>query len=102
MQLYPRRVQNLNTIVFVPTIISLVARGWESKSVEEQQAEALVPAGTRSHLTPEQILVEHRRQGLLLARQHVLQQLEMARSPRHHEQLQSALNDLNEQLAQLA
>jgi hypothetical protein len=79
-----------------------VARGWESKSVEEQQAEAIVPASTKPHLTPEQILVQRQRQGLLLARQNVLQQLEMARSPRHREQLQRALNDLDAQLAQLA
>ena len=78
-----------------------MARGWESKSVEEQQAEAAVPVNTKPRLTPAQIAVQRRRQGLLLSRQHVLRQLEVARSPRHREQLQTALDDLDAQLAQL-
>jgi len=78
-----------------------VARGWESKSVEEQQAEAAVPANTKPRLTLAEIAIQRRRQGLLLSRQHVLQQLEVAREPRHREQLQTALDDLDAQLAQL-
>lgn len=78
-----------------------MARGWESKSVEEQQAEAAVPANTKPRLTLAEIAIQRRRQGLLLSRQHVLQQLEVAREPRHREQLQTALDDLDAQLAQL-
>jgi hypothetical protein len=37
----------------------------------------------------------------MLSRQHVLQQLEAAQSPRHRELLQRALADLDAQLAQL-
>jgi hypothetical protein len=37
----------------------------------------------------------------MLSRQHVLQQLEAAQSPRHREILQSALADLDTQLARL-
>jgi hypothetical protein len=79
-----------------------VARGWESKSVEEQQAQAAstVQKGRRP-LTPEQLAQERKRQGLMLARSRVLQQLEVARNPQHRDMLQRALADLDAQLSQL-
>jgi hypothetical protein len=79
-----------------------VARGWESKSVEEQQALAVsAPSPAKPPLTPAQIANQRQRQGLLLSRQHVLQQLEAAQNPRHREILQAALADLDAQLTQL-
>jgi hypothetical protein len=79
-----------------------VARGWESKSVEEQQAQAVSPPGPAPPpLTPAQIAIQRQRKGLLLSRQHVLQQLEAAQNPRHCQILQSALADLDAQLARL-
>jgi hypothetical protein len=79
-----------------------VARGWESKSVEEQQAEAVAtPSPAKPPLTPAQIAGQRQKQGLMLSRQHVLQQLEAARNPRHREILQSSLADLDAQLARL-
>ena len=79
-----------------------VARGWESKSVEEQQAQAVsAPRPAMPPLTAAQIASQRQRQGLLLSRQHVLQQLEAAHKPRHREILQSALADLDTQLARL-
>jgi hypothetical protein len=79
-----------------------VARGWESKSVEEQQAEAVSPSGPAPPpLTPAQMASQHQRKGLLLSRQHVLQQLEAAQNPRHRQILQGALADLDAQLARL-
>lgn len=87
---------------FPARIISSVARGWESKSVEEQQAQAISPSGqAKPVLTPDQISNQRQKQSLLLSRQHVLQQLEAAQNPRHREMLQSALADLDAQLAQL-
>jgi len=78
-----------------------VARGWESKSVEEQQAQAVsIPSPAKLQLTPAQIASQRRRQGLMLSRQYVLRQLEAVQSPRHREILQSALADLDTQLAQ--
>ena len=80
----------------------LVARGWESKSVEEQQAQAAFTVNpTRPPLTPAEIANVRRKQGLTLSRQHVLQQLEAAKNPRHREVLQNALAELDRQLAQL-
>lgn len=79
-----------------------MARGWESKSVEQQQAEATAPSSKpRARLTPEQLANQRRKQGLLLSRQRVLQQLESAQNPNHRKMLETALADLDAQLAQL-
>jgi hypothetical protein len=79
-----------------------MARGWESKSVEEQQAEAVSSsAPSKPPLSPAQIAHRRQKQGLLLSRQHVLQQLELASNPRHREILQTALAELDTKLAQL-
>jgi len=81
---------------------SCVARGWESKSVEEQQAQAASnPSPAKPLLTPAQLANHRERQGLLLSRQHVLQQLEAASNPRHREILQSALAELDAKLARM-
>jgi hypothetical protein len=79
-----------------------MARGWESKAVEEQQAQAVSnPGPAKPPLTPAQIANQRRKQGLLLSRRRVLQQLQAAQNPRHRELLQKALADLDTQLAQL-
>jgi len=79
-----------------------MARGWESKSIEEQQAEAVsTPNPTKPPMTPAQIDSQRRRQSLMLSRQHVLQQLEAAQNPRHRAILQRALADLDTQLTRL-
>jgi len=79
-----------------------MARGWESKSVEEQQAEASSAAPKiRRPLTAGQLAKERKQQGLILARRSVLQQLERARNPQHRDMLQRALADLDAQLSEL-
>ncbi len=52
-------------------------------------------------MSPAEIASARRRQGLMLSRQHVVQQLEAAKSPRHREILEKALAELDRQLAQL-
>ena len=77
----------------------VMARGWESKSVEQQQEEATSSTKqNRQQLTPEQIADQKRRQGLELSRQHILQQLKVASNPQHRAMLESALADLDTQL----
>ena len=79
-----------------------MARGWESKSVEEQQAEAASrPPQGRPSLTPDQLASQRQKQGLMLSRQRVLQQLAMAQNPQHRDMLQRALADLDARLNQL-
>jgi len=75
-----------------------VARGWESKSVEQQQDEAASKKERHELLTPEQIAERQRRQGLELSRQRILQQLQVACNPRHRQMLQRALAELEERL----
>jgi hypothetical protein len=76
-----------------------MARGWESKSVEQQQEEASSnKAQARAPLTPEEIAKENHRRGLGLSRERVAQQLALATNPRHREMLEAALADLDKQL----
>jgi hypothetical protein len=77
-----------------------MARGWESKSVEQQQEQATFSAErTGRQLTPEQIAEQQRLRGLQLSRQRTLQQLERASNPQHRAMLEKALEDLNARLA---
>lgn len=79
-----------------------MARGWESKSVEQQQDEASsAPSLPKPRLTADELARLRRRQGLLLSRQRVLQQLQNASEPRYREMLEAALADLDLQLSQL-
>jgi hypothetical protein len=76
-----------------------VARGWESKSVEAQQAEASDKSvKPRPKLTPEAAARARDRETLLLSRKTVLQQLESSKNPRHQKLLRDALHDLDEKL----
>jgi len=76
-----------------------MARGWESKSVEAQQAEAQ-DKSTNSHerLGPEQAAVARKKESLRLARRRVLEQLEKIQDPRHRKQLENALAELEGKL----
>jgi len=78
-----------------------MARGWESKSVEEQQAEAKAPSSKNRPVSPQEAAKLRQKQGLLLSRQRVREQLRLAQQPAHREMLQNALADLDRQLAQL-
>ena len=79
-----------------------MARGWESKAVEQQQAEAANVVTSRAHpLTPEEAAMARERAGLQLSRQRVVQQLERARNASHREMLERALADLDDRLSRL-
>jgi hypothetical protein len=75
-----------------------MARGWESKAVEQQQEEAASTKAARVPRSAEQIAEERRRQSIELSRQRILQQLQVACNPRHRQMLESALADLDAQL----
>ena len=78
-----------------------MARGWESKSVEAQQAEAMEkPGKPRVKLTPEAAARSRERENFRLARRRVLQQLELSRDPRHRKLLEDTLADLDQKLSQ--
>jgi hypothetical protein len=80
----------------------VVARGWESKSVEEQQSEAADKSATsRPRMSPEQAAQSREIENLKLSRQRVLAQLATNPAPGHQRVLQTALADLDERLKRL-
>jgi hypothetical protein len=79
-----------------------MARGWESKSVEEQQSQAVSSKPqTGPQPTPDQLARQRQRQGFLLSRTRVRQQLETAQNAHHRHMLEGALADLDAQIARL-
>ena len=83
------------------SIITLMARGWESKSVEEQQSAASTQVESKQRLTPQQAAQKQERDAIGLSRQRVLQQLHEVQNPRHREMLEIALSELDQRLARL-
>lgn len=77
-----------------------MARGFESKDVEQQQQEMLERrAAARAPVRPaEEIERERKREGLLLQRTRVVRDLEAAKGERHRQQLEAGLRFLDEQL----
>lgn len=78
-----------------------MARGWESKAVEEQQAEATEARSPARLLTPEQKVKLQKKEGLLLNRRRILGQLESATHPQYRTMLRGALAELDRKLAHL-
>jgi hypothetical protein len=78
-----------------------MARGFESKSVEEQQAEAKRESSAGQKLSPEQAERRRKRDGLVLSRKNVQQRLESAANAAHRQMLEGALADLDRQIAEL-
>jgi hypothetical protein len=79
-----------------------MARGWESKAVESQIEEAGRKSGDRDdRLGPDQVELRQRREGLLLARARLLQDLETARHARYRDMLQQALEHIERELGKV-
>jgi hypothetical protein len=76
-----------------------MARGWESKSIEQQQADAFDERGAaRPHLSAAEQKRNRQRDSLLLARKGLTAQLDAAQSSRHREMLKQSLAELDKQL----
>jgi hypothetical protein len=77
-----------------------MARGWESKSVEAQQADASEKADApKLKLTAEAAACRREQETLRLSRQRVLHQLETSQNPRHRKLLEEELADLDEKIS---
>ena len=77
----------------------MMARGWESKSVEAQQAEASDKSAKHDPpMSAEEAARWREKESLRLARQSVVQQLEASTNPLHRKLLQDSLADLEEKL----
>ncbi len=80
-----------------------MSKGWESKSVEEQQNEVQnASRSSKPRKSAEQIARELSRNSLQMSRQRVLQQLQAACNPNHRSMLERALADLDGQIAKLS
>lgn len=80
-----------------------MARGWESKAVEEQVQEHNEENREkgRKSLTPAQMDLRRRREVLLLSKARTQKDLETSKDGRYREMLTRALADLDAQLSQL-
>jgi hypothetical protein len=82
-----------------------MARGWESKSVEEQIDMAEPRRRKRSVPVKPQAVdpldLIRKRESLLLSRTRVVQELNTAQNPRYRDLLSKALADLESNLAKL-
>ena len=84
-----------------------MARGWESKSVEDQVEQSKVQkteahkGQTKKQLTSTQLEARRKREVLRLSRARVERELQSSQNPRYKEQLNRALADLDAQIAKL-
>jgi len=80
-----------------------MARGWESKSVEDQidMAERRRTAAPAKPISAAALDIVRKREGLMLSRIHVVREMENARNPRYKEVLTKALSALDNQIAAL-
>ncbi len=77
-----------------------MARGWESKSVEQQQEEMSERQKTvGAPISPDEQQLNRKREGLLLSRKRLTQQLQAAYNPRHRQMLEQAIAELDRQLS---
>jgi hypothetical protein len=82
-----------------------MARGWESKSVEEQisSAESSPRSATkRKAPAPQELESIRKKENILLSRTRVVRELENAQNPRYRAQLNMALKALDAQLRTFA
>ena len=80
-----------------------MARGWESKSVEDQvaEAEAAKEAQAKPHLTERERARQTERQSLLLSRAQTINRLKVATNSRYRAQLESAKKHIENRLREL-
>ena len=78
-----------------------MARGWESKSIEDQiqEREARTSQSSDSRKTPEELERRAKREGLLMARTRTLSALQTACDGRYRGHLETVLADLDARLA---
>jgi hypothetical protein len=78
-----------------------MARGWESKAVEDQQQQAQAPRSAGTALDPAQAAKAAERATLQLARTRALADLQQACAPAHRSMLEQAIHELDGRIAAL-
>jgi hypothetical protein len=79
-----------------------MARGWESKAVEEQQQQAQGDVRAPAKVDPAEATRASERATLQLARTRALADLQHACAPAHRAMLEAAIRDLDQKIAALA
>jgi hypothetical protein len=80
-----------------------MARGWESKSVEEQQAEfGKKSDSAKAEISEQDKLRATEKKRLELARASVFNQLKLAQNPRYIELLTGELAELDKRISELS
>jgi hypothetical protein len=83
-----------------PCKIAAMARGWESKSVEQQQEELAERRKQPSSPIPaEEQQRNRKREGLRLSKESLVQQLRAAANPKHRQMLEGAIAEVDRQLS---
>jgi hypothetical protein len=82
------------------SVIAIMARGWESKSVEDQIGDAKARRDARSGpiLSPLEREQKSRRESLLLSRSQIISRLKTVKNSLYRAQLETALKHVDEQL----
>jgi len=75
-----------------------MARGWESKAVEDQQQDARTAAKPAAAVDPAEAARRAERATLQLARTRALADLQQACAPAHRAMLEAAIRDLDEKI----
>ena len=75
-----------------------MARGWESKAVEDQQQDAKVAEKPAAAVDPAEAARRAERATLQLARTRALSDLQHACAPAHRAMLEAAIRDLDEKI----
>lgn len=80
-----------------------MARGWESKSIEDQIGDAVAAKEDQAKQTLSQQgrALENQRQNLQLSRIQIMGRLKAATNPQYRTQLEAALQDLDTKLSDL-
>ena len=79
-----------------------MARGWESKAVEEQQQDARAATQPQAAIDPAEAARRAERATLQLARTRALADLQHACASAHRAMLEAAIRDLDARIAKLA
>jgi hypothetical protein len=77
-----------------------MARGWESKSVEQQQEErSETSKPVHEPVSPDQQQRNRKREGMRLSRGRLIQELQAASNPRRRHMLEQSIAELDNQLS---
>ncbi len=99
----PRQTADSAVVICASLYNEFVARGWESKSVENQIESAREDSTAPRHLrkNPDEQARDRERELLRLMRTYIQQKLDASENPRYRDQLMRSLAEIDVKLATL-